>query len=523
MRGSAGTIEALSWKRGRQEKREEGEAVDDFAERIWSYAAGEEMLAPKDRLLLAVSGGADSVALLRLALIWRQKYDLLLRVLHVEHGLRGRESLEDAAWVRKLCREHGLPCQVVPVDVRALAEAEGRSEEEAARILRYQVLEEAADRWDGAKIVLAHNLNDAAETLLFHLARGTGLEGLAAIPPKRGRIVRPLLTASRREIEDWLCDLGQEWRRDRSNEEDTYSRNRIRHQVLPPLLGENQRALEHMARTAGIAREASGYIRRQAKRALDRYLLPGGQERGDLTERLLPRSASWILSLDLKREDPFLQREILRLALETAAGGAKDLGCAHVQALLDLLRGQAGRRLDLPYGLLVIRGYESLQFFPKRSEREETDSGPETGPGLETANRAKIRQDRIPTDLEIGDAGLIALGEDRYHYRLIEGGGKEQGRLAPYTKAFDYDKIRTALQIRFREPHDRVCIDAAGHRQSLKRFMINRKIPAGLRASCPLLADGSEIVWIIGYRQSQFYQANQNTKRVLEIRRVKDE
>lgn len=515
--------------------------MDDFAERIWSYAVGEEMLAPKDRLLLAVSGGADSVALLRLALIWRRKYDLLLRVLHVEHGLRGRESLEDAAWVRKLCREHGLPCQVVPVDVRALAETEGRSEEEAARILRYQALEEAAARWDGAKIVLAHNLNDAAETLLFHLVRGTGLEGLAAIPPKRGRIVRPLLAASRIEIEDWLRDLGQEWRRDRSNEEDTYSRNRIRHQVLPPLLGENQRALEHMARTAGIAREASGYIRRQAKRALDRYLLPGGQERGDLTERLLPRPASWILSLDLKREDPFLQREILHLALETAAGEAKDLGCAHVQALLDLLRGQAGRRLDLPYGLLVIRGYKSLQFFSRSSGEEETDfgsetgpgsetdsgsetgPGPETGPGLETANRAKIRQDRIPTDLEIGDAGLIALGEDRYHYRLIEGGGKEQGRLAPYTKAFDYDKIRTALQIRFREPHDRVCIDAAGHRQSLKRFMINRKIPAGLRASCPLLADGSEIVWIIGYRQSQFYQANQNTKRVLEIRRVKDE
>ena len=218
-----------------------------------------------------------------------------------------------------------------------------------------------------------------------------------------------------------------------------------------------------------------------------------------------------------------MQREILRLALETAAGEAKDLGCAHVQALLDLLRGQAGRRLDLPYGLLVIRGYKSLQFFSRSSGEEETDSGSETGPGLETANRAKIRQDYIPTDLEIGDAGLIALGEDRYHYRLIEGGGKEQGRLAPYTKAFDYDKIRTALQIRFREPHDRVCIDAAGHRQSLKRFMINRKIPAGLRASCPLLADGSEIVWIIGYRQSQLYQANQNTKRVLEIRRVKDE
>lgn len=523
MRGPAGAIEALFWKRGRQEKREEGEAVDNFAERIWSYAVGEEILAPKDRLLLAVSGGADSVALLRLALIWRQKNALLLRVLHVEHGLRGRESLEDAAWVRSLCREHGLPCQVVPVDVRALAETEGRSEEEAARILRYQVLEEAADRWGGAKIVLAHNLNDAAETLLFHLARGTGLEGLAAIPPKRGRIVRPLLAASRIEIEDWLRDLGQEWRRDRSNEEDTYSRNRIRHQVLPPLLGENQRALEHMARTAGIAREASGYIRRQAKRALDRYLLPGGQERGDLTERLLPRPASWILSLDLKREDPFLQREILRLALETAAGEAKDLGCAHVQALLDLLRGQAGRRLDLPYGLLVIRGYKSLQFFSRSSGEEETDSGSETGPGLETANRAKIRQDYIPTDLRIGDAGLIALGEDRYHYRLIEGGGKEQSQLAPYTKAFDYDKIRTALQIRFREPHDRICIDVAGHRQSLKRFMINRKIPAGLRASCPLLADGSEIVWIIGYRQSQFYQANQNTKRVLEIRRVKDE
>ncbi len=138
--------------------------MEDFAEKVWSYVVREEMLVPGDHLLLAVSGGADSVALLRLALVWRQKYDLRLRVLHVEHGLRGQESLEDAAWVQSLCGKYSLPCQVVPVEVRVLAQAERRSEEEAARELRYRVLEEAAARWEDAKIVLAHNSNDAASS-----------------------------------------------------------------------------------------------------------------------------------------------------------------------------------------------------------------------------------------------------------------------------------------------------------------------------------------------------------------------
>lgn len=500
-----------------QIKSVEEEIVEDFAEKVWSYVVREEMLVPGDHLLLAVSGGADSVALLRLALVWRQKYDLRLRVLHVEHGLRGQESLEDAAWVQSLCGKYSLPCQVVPVEVRVLAQAERRSEEEAARELRYRVLEEAAARWEDAKIVLAHNSNDAAETLLFHLARGTGLEGLSAIPPRRGKIVRPLLTVSRVEIEDWLRSLGQEWRMDRTNEEDTYSRNRIRHQVLPPLLQENERALEHMMRTTEIVREASDYIRGQAERVLSQYLLTGRQQESGLMEQVLPIPAKLALSLDMRREDPFLQREMLRLVLQTAAGRARDLGYAHVQALLDLMRGQAGKQLDLPYGLLVVRGYESLQFFRGAPDGEETDVCPKE------ANGREGQTDRIPSDLEVGDEGEIALGRDRYHYRLLEGRGEVPSRPMPYTKAFDYDKIRTALQIRLREPHDLICIDAVGHRQSLKRFMINRKIPAGLRASCPLLADGSEIVWLVGYRQSQAYQADRDTRRILEIRRVKDE
>ena len=474
------------------------------------------MLAPGERLLLAVSGGADSVALMRLALIWSRKHDLELEALHVEHGLRGRESLEDAAWVRSLCGKYGLECRMVSVDVRALARAEGRSEEEAARILRYRALEEEADRLGGAKIALAHNANDQAETLLFHLARGSGLDGLAGMPAKRGNIVRPLLTTPRAEIEAWLGQLGQDWRRDRTNEEDVYSRNRIRHRVLPHLLEENRRALEHILRTAEIAREASAHIRQEAEGALSKYLLSAdGQEGG--SERLLPRPAAISLSLALREEDLFLQKEVLRLALQRAAGRKKDLGYEHMQALLALLRAQAGKQLDLPHDLLVVRGYESLQFFKKEDAESRTPVGEEGGDPAEGGG------DFIPGDLSPGDGGVIALGRDRYRYRLRETAETEVREPVPYTKAFDYDKIRSTLRIRLRRAGDRICIDAAGHRKSLKRFMIDQKIPAGLRDSCPLLADGAEVVWLIGYRQSQAYRVAAGTRRILEIRRMEDE
>ncbi len=213
------------------------------------------LLPPGSRVLCAVSGGADSMCLLHL--LWSRREELGLEVLaaHYEHGLRGEEALRDAAFVEGWCRERGIPCAVEHGDVAAQAARTRRGLEETARELRYAFLERTADRLGCDKIATAHNADDNAETLLLHLVRGSGAAGLGGIPPARGRIVRPLLELSREEIEAYLAENGVAHVEDSSNASDAYSRNLLRHQVLPVLRQLNPRFAAAALRTAELLRQ----------------------------------------------------------------------------------------------------------------------------------------------------------------------------------------------------------------------------------------------------------------------------
>ena len=173
------------------------------------------MLQPGDRVVAGVSGGADSVCLLFLLLEWRREFPLDIAVVHVNHGIRP-EAGEDARYVEKLCGEHRIPFFLTEADVR-----------------QRSILEKAAEEWGATKIAVAHNSNDRSETQLFHLFRGSGIRGLASILPVRGRIIRPILCLERWEIEDFLTQQGIFYCKDATNDEDDYTRNRIRHHILP--------------------------------------------------------------------------------------------------------------------------------------------------------------------------------------------------------------------------------------------------------------------------------------------------
>ena len=190
------------------------------------------MLQPGDRVVAGVSGGADSVCLLFLLLEWRREFPLDIAVVHVNHGIRP-EAGEDARYVEKLCGEHRIPFFLTEADVRQRSILEKCSEEEAGRRTRYEAFDKAAEEWGATKIAVAHNSNDRSETQLFHLFRGSGIRGLASILPVRGRIIRPILCLERWEIEDFLTQQGIFYCKDATNDEDDYTRNRIRHHILP--------------------------------------------------------------------------------------------------------------------------------------------------------------------------------------------------------------------------------------------------------------------------------------------------
>ncbi len=218
------------------------------------------MLPRGARVLCAVSGGADSMALLSLLLGLREERGLEIVAAHFEHGLRGEESLRDMAFVEAWCRERGVPCVTERGDTRALAASEHLSLEEAARRLRYDFLERTADALGCERIATAHTADDNAETLLLNLLRGSGAAGLCGIPPRRGRIVRPLLETERAEILSYLEERGLPHVEDASNGDESFRRNRLRRAILPLLRELNPALNETLGRTAALLRQDEEYL-----------------------------------------------------------------------------------------------------------------------------------------------------------------------------------------------------------------------------------------------------------------------
>ena len=223
--------------------------------RIMAFMKEHHMAEEGDCILAAVSGGADSVCLLLILQELAQAGKIRLCAVHVEHGIRGEDSRKDACFVEEICRQHRIPCKIFHCQAMEYARAHKMTVEEGARILRYGFFEQAAEIFRADRIAVAHNQNDCAETILFHLARGTGLKGLCGIPPVRDNIIRPLLCVKRREIEAFLAAEGQIFCQDKTNETLDYTRNRVRHQILPVLEEINSEAVAHMNQAAEQAAE----------------------------------------------------------------------------------------------------------------------------------------------------------------------------------------------------------------------------------------------------------------------------
>ena len=235
-----------------------------------------DMLPPGARVLCAVSGGADSVCLLHLLVSMQEERGITVFAAHFEHGLRGEESREDAVFTQRLCTELGVFCAVGQGDVNSYAEENRLGTEEAARELRYAFLEETAEELGCSRIATAHTLNDNAETMVMNLCRGSGTAGLAGIPPVRGRVVRPLLLVSREEVEAYLVDHGLNHREDSTNRDDAFTRNRVRHQLLPLMESFNPSFVKTAGKTAELLREDENCLSQMAEQFLESHPLSAG-------------------------------------------------------------------------------------------------------------------------------------------------------------------------------------------------------------------------------------------------------
>ncbi len=456
--------------------------------KVRDYMREHEMTAPGDAVIVALSGGADSVCLLTI-LKQLATPEFLLRAVHVHHGIRGAEADRDEAFAQKLCESLSVPLCVAYCHVPAYAAEHGLSEEEAGRILRYQVLEKEAGKWEQelpagsrVKIALAHHRDDNAETILHHLLRGSGLTGLAGIRPVQGRRIRPLLCVGREEIRAYLEAGHISWCEDSTNQSPDYTRNRIRSQVLPLLkTAVNEQAEEHILQAGQIIGQADAYLRQQAEEIWQEAVC--GREE-DLAA--IPLTA-------FARQPEILKTYLIRHMLDQLHPGWKDIGSRHFTAIAELAGKPVGSRLDLPGGLMARTGYETLEIV-RKTEREvsvKTESGADgeihgrqTVPELHMTVFSRQKDQEIP---------------------------KNQ-----YTKWFDYDKIKGTLSVRTRRTGDYLILPSGGSK-TIARYMIDEKIPKEKREQILLLAEGSHVLWVVGFRISEYYKIEEHTENILQV------
>lgn len=458
------------------------------------------MTEADDHILVACSGGADSVCLLLILQACSKALGISLSAVHVEHGIRGAESREDASFVRALCARLGIPLAICPVDVPQYALQHKLGTEEAARILRYEQLEQCAQQTGAStRIAVAHHMEDNVETVLFQMARGSGLAGMAGIAPvrKNGQFcyIRPLLCVSRQEIEQYLAACGQEYRIDRTNSDESYTRNRIRSTLLPQLAEINPQAIVHINESAGRLREAYDFIQGQAESFYREHV----QQR----EQVLQAD-----SMALSELHPALRQEVLRMLLFEASGHRKDIAAVHVDALEQLTRRQSGRRLDLPYGVTAYREYDRLCL---TSREMRIVKGLE--PFWVTAEQlARCKQSKDAVCLWASEDGQSLWGRV-YDRSACE----EEFVKKTYTKQLDYDKIRDGFFVRTRQNGDYFVLNDDGQHKKLSDYMINEKIPAADRDRTLLLAQEHHIAWIIGGRIGADYRIGKDTALIFEV------
>lgn len=472
------------------------------------------MVTAEDHVIAGISGGADSVCLLFVLLEMRAELGFDVTAVHVNHGLRGEAADSDEAFVRQLCEKYSVPLEILRVHVESIAEKRKQSVEEAGRMVRREAFEEVCGRCRGTKIALAHHQNDNAETLLWNLARGTGLQGLGGIRPVNGRYIRPLLCMDRMEIEQFLRKREASFCTDATNTDTTYTRNKLRHQIIPVLEKEvNSQAVLHMNQAMEQVWELQDYMQAQAEKAFDRYVE---------VSREIP--VSCVIHRQIQEECPaLLCRMVIHRAIELVTGRMQDIGRNHICAVAELLQKQVGRSLDLPFSAKAARIYQGIRIFQTEEPAEHLKKGFPRGPDRADGTGGLYGKEQYPLQIP----GEIILSDRHLAIRcsLFSAAECDSRKEIPeknYTKWFDYDIIEVPLCVRTRQSGDYIAIDRAGHHQKLKSWFINQKIPAGERDDILCIADGSEIVWILGYRMSSAYQISSRTRQILQIEVVKD-
>ncbi len=459
----------------------------NFIEKVRHTISNYNMLNPKDRVLVCVSGGSDSVSLLYALNNLKDDFGITLHIAHLNHKLR-KEAVKDEIFVKNLARKLNIPISIERKDVSKLSKRDKSSIEDKARRIRYEFFLRVARLKKLNKIAVAHTKDDQAETVLMRLIKGAGPRGLCGIPAKRkfdgAYIIRPLIETSKSEVLDFLREEKVAYRLDKTNLKNIYLRNRIRNMLLKDMQKNfNPNIKEILTNVSKEVTRAYDFLYLRAKEAFNKI------------SRF--KKDELILSLGkLSRYHDAIKSEIVRIAIEKKKGNLNQITYRNWEDLENLINsGKSGSRLEIPQ-ITVVRDYDKLIFKSGRIEKP----------------KERLWRLKIPGKTDIKELGVsfksLVLDKVRPFF-------KSKDKTWEY---FDYSKLKFPLFIRTRKEGDRFKPLGMGSEKKLQDFFVNEKISRHKRDSTPLVISGGKIIWVVGCRISDSVKLTPKTKKILCIR-----
>lgn len=443
-----------------------------------------DLIKEGENIVIGVSGGPDSMALLYLLIEAKKQIDFNINIAHVNHGVRGSDAKEDELFVEKKAKELNIPYYSREVDMLGYAKEKGISAEEAGRELRYGFFREILSDLGGGKIAVAHNMNDQAETLLMRILRGTGIDGLKGMDYIVDDIIRPILNISREDIETYIKENKIDTVLDKTNLMPIYTRNKIRLELIPYLENNfNPNIINALWRLSQTSSLDSNFLEKYAE---ERY------------SQLLKNEDKGGIVLDIYRfnkEEINIRQRIVRKSLEKIVGNLQGFGEQHISNVIDLVQsGNTGKEVHLPHNIVCRVNYDNLEIYK---------------------NFGESKKDFI-FDLDLGYNELDSIGYD-IGINVLDISQINLREKRENRRYFDFDMVKGKLFVRNRRNGDRFVPFGMEGRKKLKDYFIDEKISRDVRDNIPLIVDEENILWVIGYRTSDLYRVTKNTKNVLVI------
>lgn len=440
-----------------------------------------KMLTQGEKVVLGVSGGADSIALLH-SLNELIDYGLEIIVAHLNHGIRRDEAERDAEFVKDTVKTLGLTYVYGEVDTLQYKEQFQLSTEDAARQLRYKFFDQVLSKHHATKLATAHTLNDQAETVLMRLIRGSGSKGLSGIPPVSNNIIRPLIETSRNEIEEYLKSKGIDWVEDSSNESEEFLRNKVRQDLVPELENYNPQIKETLAKTADILRAQDKFIAKETQEYYYDVFRPNKSE----------------LTGDLKKYraiDKTLRFSLLRTAVENLNNSLKNISSIHITSADDFLLSEtASGEIELPEGTIIVKGYDGF-LVTKKTELEREFSYSIQSPGKWSFPEFEVEISSIQTD-------TLDENDESVAY-------------------FDPELVEFPIEVRNFKPGDRFSPLGMKSSKKLQDYFTDIKLPQFLRSRVPIFLSQGEIMWLGGIRIDNRFKVTDKAKDVLRMKLIR--